>query len=200
MSAWDPSDPERLVFAYQRLLAAAADLRAPGRALEIGTAGGTFLRWLHRNGWTTDGVELHREVVRLSARWLGMDLPVHVADGRAWLASREGPWDLIVLDACSEAYIPPALATVEWYALVRSRLAPGGVVVQNAWAGAPRADDELATWRAAFGHGWILDDPTETATDNRALLAVDGPAPEPPPGLRLREIPAGVGTARHDPG
>lgn len=201
MSAWDPSDPERLIYPYQHLLAAASALRAPGRALVVGVAGGTFLRWLARAGWNAEGVEINRRILALSERWLGLDpsLPIHVADGRAWLDRNDGPWDLIVLDACSEHYIPPSLATLEWYTRVRAVLAPGGVVVQNAWARAPRADDELATWRAAFGDGWILDDPSETATENRALLHVDGPDPRIAGPLRLVPMPATTGTVRSDP-
>lgn len=198
MSAWDPSDPDRLIYPYLELFAAISTLRPPGRALVIGEAGGSLSRWLVQRGWSVDGVELERAVLRLSRRWLGADPRVrtHVADGRAWLERRGGPWDLIALDACTADYIPPRLLTVEWFTTVRDALAPGGIAAQNAWSRAPRADDELATWRAVWPRSWIVDAP-DAPGENRLLFA--GPEVAPAlDGLRVRPLPADVGSARTD--
>ena len=63
-------------------------------------------------------------------------LVVEVEDGHRYVSEREGPWDVIVVDAFYADAIPFHLAT--WLELARSRLTPGGLVVTNI-IGAERA-------------------------------------------------------------
>ncbi len=55
------------------------------------------------------------------------NLTVHSEDARPWLRRSEGGYDAIFVDAYRQPYIPFYLATKEFFALVRERLAPGGV-------------------------------------------------------------------------
>ena len=56
---------------------------------------------------------------------------MHDADARPFLRSTDERYDLIVVDAYHQPYVPFYLATREFFALVRERLAPGGIVALN---------------------------------------------------------------------
>jgi hypothetical protein len=58
-------------------------------------------------------------------------LEVHDADARPFLRSTDERYDLIVVDAYHQPYVPFYLATREFFALVREHLAPGGIVALN---------------------------------------------------------------------
>ncbi len=112
-----------------------------GRPLErvaiLGNAGGTTARALgvyYPEAWV-DGVELDPAVSRVGRRYFGMDdnprLTVHDADARPFLRSTDERYDLIVVDAYRQPYVPFYLATREFFRLVREHLTPGGLVALN---------------------------------------------------------------------
>lgn len=109
----------------------------PRRILVIGNAGGTTARALAAEypGATIDGVELDPVVSELARTYMAMGsipgLHVHDGDGRAYLSASRQEYDLIVVDAYRQTYIPFHLATEEFFALVRDHLAPGGAVALN---------------------------------------------------------------------
>jgi hypothetical protein len=74
-------------------------------------------------------------VSRVGSEYFGLDdnprLTVHDADARPFLRSSDMSYDLIVVDAYHQPYVPFYLATREFFALVRERLAPGGIVALN---------------------------------------------------------------------
>ena len=112
-----------------------------GRPLErvaiLGNAAGTTARALgvYYPEAEIDGVELDPAVSDVGRRWFGLEdnprLDVHDADARPFLRSTEERYDLIVVDAYHQPYVPFYLATREFFALVRERLAPGGIVALN---------------------------------------------------------------------
>jgi spermidine synthase len=112
-----------------------------GRPLErvaiLGNAAGTTARALgvYYPEARVDGVELDPAVSRVGRRYFGMEdnpeLRVHDADARPFLRSTEARFDLIVVDAYHQPYVPFYLATREFFALVRDRLAPDGIVALN---------------------------------------------------------------------
>jgi spermidine synthase len=67
----------------------------------------------------------------------------YAEDARPWLERSEGGYDVIMVDAYRQPYIPFYLATKEFFELARDRLAPGGVVIVN--AGHPEGNDDLET-------------------------------------------------------
>jgi len=111
--------------------------RAVRRALVIGNAGGTTARALTAlyPDVSVDGVELDPDVSALGRTYMGMGaiprLRVFTADGRAYLASTSTKYDLIVVDAYRQTYIPFHLATQEFFQLVRDHLNRGGAVALN---------------------------------------------------------------------
>nr|MBA3476714.1 fused MFS/spermidine synthase [Actinomycetota bacterium] len=106
-----------------------------------------------------DAVELDPEVVAAAYKYFELPrdprLKVEVEDGRRFLAGNEGRWDVIIVDAFYSDSIPFHLATREFLELVRSRLAPGGLVAANI-IGAVKGPDSrlfrsmLRTYRAVF--------------------------------------------------
>jgi spermidine synthase len=112
-----------------------------GRPLErvaiLGNAAGTTARALgvYYPEATVHGVELDPAVSRVGRRYFGMAenprLTVHDADARPFLRSTDERYDLIVVDAYRQPYVPFYLATREFFRLVRDHLRPGGVVALN---------------------------------------------------------------------
>jgi len=206
-SLYDPAHPTALAYDYLQLLAAGLSVwdHPTARIAVIGLGGGSLCRWVgaHHPGWQRTAVELSRDVVRLARRHFDLDpaVEVHVADGRAFLDRGEA-FDIVVLDASSEDYVPAHLTTVEFFRSLEAEL-----VLMNSWRGAPRADDELATWCAAFDRPCVLTHAAPTQ-DNRVLLAA--PSGRDVPKLVARRaahlgVPVAVHAARstgrvqHDP-
>jgi spermidine synthase len=112
-----------------------------GRPLErvaiLGNAAGTTARSLgvYYPEAQVDGVELDPAVSRVGRRYFGLEdnprLTVHDADARPFLRSTDERYDLIVVDAYHQPYVPFYLATREFFSLVQDRLAPGGIVALN---------------------------------------------------------------------
>jgi spermidine synthase len=109
----------------------------PQRMLVIGNAGGTIGRAYGRfyPQVRIDGVELDPELNAVARRWFGAgDNPrmrLIAADGRPFLEKSHERYDLIVVDAYRQPYVPFYLATEEFFRLARDHLAPGGAIALN---------------------------------------------------------------------
>ncbi|MFN2581800.1 MAG: spermidine synthase [Candidatus Dormibacteria bacterium] len=107
------------------------------RILVIGNAGGSTARALAAEypGVAIDGVELDPTVTEFARRYMAMDsipgLNVITADGREFLSSTSRKYDLIVVDAYRQTYIPFYLTTREFFALARDHLNAGGALALN---------------------------------------------------------------------
>ena len=121
----------------------------PRRIAILGNAAGTTARayghFFPRA--RVDGVEIDPKLEEIGRRYFDMgsnpNLTVHSEDARPWLRRSPGGYDVIVVDAYRQPYIPFYLTTREFFALVRDRLAPGGAVVVN--VGHPAKNDDLET-------------------------------------------------------
>jgi spermidine synthase len=153
---------------------------APGRVAILGNAAGTTARALGHFFPRTnvDGVEIDPELTRLGRRWFDLRNPrltIHHEDARPYLRRTDRRYDVVVIDAYRQPYIPFYLATREFFQLVRDRLNPGGVVLVN--IGHPAGEDALekvltATMGAVFPT--VRRDPAEDT--NTQLLGTTGPA------------------------
>ena len=109
----------------------------PRRVLMLGNAAGTTARAFGAlyPGVTYDGVELDPQVTAVARRYFGLGaiprLTVCTADARPFLRTTKNRYDLIMIDAYRQPYVPFYLATREFFALCRARLAPGGIVALN---------------------------------------------------------------------
>jgi spermidine synthase len=154
--------------------------RPPASVAILGTGGGTTARaYQHYFPSTSvDAVEIDGELLRLGERWFGLrpgpNLRLHAQDARPFLRTTTRHYDAIFVDAYRQPYIPFYLTTEEFFALVRQRLNPGGVVAIN--IGHPSTSSRLervltATVRTSFAH--VLRDPVTKV--NTILLASNGP-------------------------
>jgi spermidine synthase len=107
------------------------------RVAILGNAGGTTARayGVFYPGAAVDGVEIDPAVTEAARRLMGLDsirrLHVVTADARPFLRRAHARYDVIVVDAYRQPYVPFYLATQEFFRLARSRLAPGGILALN---------------------------------------------------------------------
>jgi spermidine synthase len=155
--------------------------RPPRRMAILGNAAGTTARaYGHYFPETLiDGVEIDPELEEVGLEYFDMgsneNLTVHSEDARPWLRRSGGGYDVIMVDAYRQPYIPFYLATTEFFELVADRLAPGGVVIVN--AGHPEGNDDLEqvlgrTMAEVFPT--VLRDPIEAT--NTLLVGSAAPA------------------------
>jgi len=131
-------DPYETRFTYTDFLALGLAYRPESsRVLFVGLGGGSAPKRLWRDfpQLEIEAVELDPEVVDVAYEWFELPrderLDVTVADGRRYLADSDAQYDVVVVDAFYADSVPFHLTTLEFLELVRSRLAPGGVVVTN---------------------------------------------------------------------
>ncbi|MFN8592863.1 MAG: fused MFS/spermidine synthase [Thermomicrobiales bacterium] len=148
------------------LLAEGAAAVGPRDALVIGLAGGTMARQLTAayGPIPIDGVEIDPEIAAIGREYFGLDdlanVSVHIADGRYALRTADHAYDLIVIDAYRQPYIPFQLTSREFFQEVAAKLRPGGVVLVNAGRTATdfRLVDALgATMRDVFPSVTAID-------------------------------------------
>jgi predicted membrane-bound spermidine synthase len=151
---------------------------SPPRSVAIlGDAAGTSARQLGHYFPQTriDAVELDGELTKVGRELFdlrGPDLHTHTADARPWLYGTSRRFDVIMVDAYRQPYIPFYLTTQEFFALVRDRLEPGGLVIVNVAQppGSTTLEKVLsATMRSAFGYAAVWRDPSEEV--NTMLVA-----------------------------
>ena len=81
-----------------------------------------------------DGVEIDPALTDVGRRLFdlrGPNLHLHTADARPFLRRASRRWDVIIVDAYRQPYIPFYLATREFFGEVRDHLTPGGMVLIN---------------------------------------------------------------------
>ena len=134
----------------------------------LGLAGGTAARQYtaaYGDGVQITGVEIDPDVLDVAHRYFHLDEPnVHavVADARYWVDTTSSKYDVIVMDAYRQPYIPFHLTTQEFFSEVRDHLRPGGVAVVNAGRTATdfRLVDAIAsTMAAVYPSVFLVDVP-----------------------------------------
>jgi len=106
----------------------------PGQVLLVGLGGGSVVKHFYGDGWTVDAVEIDPVVTRMAREHFELkeeEADVFHMDGRQYLMSHEQSYDLIIMDAFGSSSIPFHLVTQEAFALIRSRLAPAGILAMN---------------------------------------------------------------------
>lgn len=198
-----------LVFDYQRYWELATIwLPEVRRALFIGGGGFGMPQHLARRhpDAAVEVVELDPKVIEVGRLFFRLDehptVEAIAMDGRRFLERTPGGYDLIFGDAYSGVHSVPAhLTTVEFFELLRSKLAPDGVYLMNlisAFRG-PTADffeAVYATLREVFPHVLVFAvvDPLSTANQNLILAAssrdllAEMPSVEDAPSFALRRI------------
>ena len=145
---------------------------APRSLLMIGLAAGTTAReyTLVYGQLPIDGVELDPAIIAVGQKYFAMTQPNLRAiadDGRNFLQTRAGQYDVIAIDAYRQPYIPFHLTTIEFFRATREHLTPRGVVAVN--AARTRTDYRLvdalaATMREVFPNVYLIDHPNNANT------------------------------------
>lgn len=166
-------------------------------ALSIGDAAGTFRRIyaaLHPTA-RVDAVELDPAVVRLGEQWFpGARSSGEMfagIDGRVVVERSARTWRCIHVDAYShQVYIPPHLASDEFFAAVHERLEPRGVVACN--VGGLGFDDPVLCAMAKTMRNRFSDVAAFRVPDSRNVLLVGRKGADIDPGCLVRtESPTG---------
>ncbi|MEX2609219.1 MAG: fused MFS/spermidine synthase [Gemmatimonadota bacterium] len=181
-SALYPARPRHLEFPYTKLGMVGLALTPPdGRILFVGLGGGAMPSYTRAvlPAARIDVVEIDPLVVEVAQRFFGFRpderMAVHTMDGRAFIeGAPAGSWDLIVLDAYSDDFIPYDLSTRQFLEAVRTRLGPGGVVVSNLWSSNRAYPAMVATYAAVFAQVRLLHVP---GRNQRILVAGGGGVP-----------------------
>lgn len=156
-SAMKLSDPGALTVEYTRYMT--LGIAYPPkleRILEIGLGGGRTVSYLKAALPDTAilTAEIDKDVVDLAKKYFkfteSASMRAVVADGRSFLMRDNDKWDVILIDAYRGPFVPFHLLTKEFYTLVKSRLAPGGVVVQNIEPSTMLFDSATATLNSVF--------------------------------------------------
>lgn len=155
---------------------------APGRMLLVGLGGGAAANAFSWRGWEVDAVEIDPLVVEVARDHFGFretQTPVARMDGRRYLSLVDDRRELIYFDAYGSSAIPFHLITDETFALAKSKLAAGGVLLLNVesvgWDHV-LVRSVAATLRRHFSHVVALpiaEPPTRRG--NVILLAADRP-------------------------
>ncbi len=144
----------------------------PRSLLVVGLAAGTVTKQFAQvyPAIQMDGIEIDPEIVRVGRELFDMrekNLDVIVDDGRAALRKNNSRYDVIIVDAYRQPYVPFHLATVEYYQELAQHLTERGVIAINA-ARTPN-DARLvnaiaATMNQVFPTVFLLDYPRDANT------------------------------------
>ncbi|MCC7161747.1 MAG: fused MFS/spermidine synthase [Anaerolineae bacterium] len=148
------------------------DAAPPRSLLVVGLAAGTVTKQFAQAypNIHMDGIEIDPEIVRVGRELFEMNEPnlnVIVDDGRAALRKTDARYDVIIVDAYRQPYVPFHLATVEYYWELAQHLTERGVIAVNA---ARTPDDTrlvnalAATLREIFPTVLLMDYPNDTNT------------------------------------
>ncbi len=171
-------DPLYLYFPYARMMMGALYLNPdPKHVLIIGLGGGTLpmgIRSLMPDA-EIDVVEIDAAVVKAAREYFTFKddpkLKVHVEDGRVFVKKTmktNTKYDLIMLDAFEDDYIPEHLLTQEFLQEVKSIMTPGGVIAANTFSSSGLYPYESATYASVFGKFYNLK------AANRVIWAQNG--------------------------
>lgn len=185
-SEYDPTD--NLTHGYWDYLLV-ADAFQPAQSTEIkprslailGLAGGTTARQYrlaYGNSIDITGVEIDPVILDIGHQYFHLgDARAHevTADARYWIDTQAGKYDLVVLDAYRQPYIPFHLTTEEFFAQVREHINPGGVAAVN--VGRTATDYRLvaaiaSTMAAVFTDVYVIDD---TSFENTLVYGTTAP-------------------------
>ena len=180
-SCIDPREPDRLVFEYTQMMLGALLLNPDTHSiLIIGLGGGTLPRTLGKllPDADIDIVEIDPAVIRVATQYFdyhpGTRQHVFEEDGRAFvrrMLRADRHYQLIMLDAYDNQYIPEHLLTLEFLQQVRALLAPAGIVAANTFSSSRLYQNESVTYRAVFGTFYNLK------SGNRVILASNAQLP-----------------------
>jgi spermidine synthase len=160
-SCYSLQNPETIIFECNKMMLGSLYLRPnPRRILMIGLGGGTMASALNRilPDARLDVVELDPAMVRVAKEYFSFrpnaKTRVVEQDGRVFVKraiERGDKYDLVILDAFDQVYIPSHMLTQQFLNEVKNILAPDGVLTANTYSYSRRYDNESATYQSVYG-------------------------------------------------
>jgi spermidine synthase len=176
-SIYDTTNALALPVAYTRYMTVGLAYSGKlDKLLEIGFGGGRTAWYLHKHlpALQVTAVELDPAVVELAIKYFGVrsedGFKIEISDGRRYMLKNPGTWDVIMVDAYRGPFVPFHLLTEEFFKLVKSRLTPGGVALQNIEPSTMMFDSAIATIQRVFANVDLYE-----AGGNVVAVAYDGP-------------------------
>lgn len=177
----DLGRPDHSLFEYSAMMMTGFLFKPESRKVcLIGLGGGyipTFFS-LHLPAVELHIVEVDPLVEKLARQYFNFRPPsnqrLFIEDGRQFLKKSRESYDQIWLDAFNSDYIPAHLTTKEFLRLAKSRLAEGGLLLQNVFAGSSLYDAQVATLRSVFAKVLVF---TGQHSGSAVLVAGDGRNP-----------------------
>lgn len=174
---YDSSNELALPVTYTKYMTVGlAYTKEAANLLEIGFGGGRTAWYLHKHvpSMAITSVDLDAVVVELAKKYFGVRnedrFKIEIADGRSFLIKSSDTWNIIMIDAYRGPFVPFHLLTEEFFKLVKSKLKPGGVVVQNVEPSTMMFDSAMATIQRVFPNVELYE-----AGGNVVAVAYDGP-------------------------
>lgn len=177
-SCIDLQNPDRLVFAYVRMVFAALLVNpAPQNILVIGLGGGsipTSLNKLYPKA-SIDISEIDAAIFRVARKFFNFSpneqMKVSISDARVFVKRallRKQQYDLVILDAFTGDYIPEHLMTREFLTEINQLLSPAGVLAANTFSTSKLYHHESVTYQQVFGEFFNF---RMAGTSNRVIVA-----------------------------
>jgi len=162
-SAMRISRPHDLELSYTRSMMACLLFHpAPRTALMVGLGGGSVAKFVYHHfpDAQVRVLEIDPQVVAIARQCFLVPsddarFRITVGDGAEHMAQSGAAADLIMVDGYDAESHVAELATREFYAACRARLAPGGVLVVNLWGGDRQFNDMLKRIEAVFQEGTL---------------------------------------------
>jgi len=154
------------------------------RVLVLGLGGGSVVKrmWRDYPDMRLDAVELDPAVVDIAREYFALPyddrILVSTGDGREFLESTDGRYDLILVDVFDDDQVPHRFVTEEFLRLARDHLVEGGVVAYN-FIGQVRGDlsrpfrSVYRTAHNVFARVWVFPIRPEvliTLTEDRNIV------------------------------
>jgi spermidine synthase len=122
-------------WAYPHRLATLASIKPAGsRVLLIGLGGGSLVMELRKLGFDVDVVEIDHRIPKIAEKYFAMNpkgMNIYIDDGRHFMHSTSGKYDLIAIDVLNGEVQPYHMFTSEAFAEMKNILAPNGLLIIN---------------------------------------------------------------------
>jgi spermidine synthase len=167
-STMSKADPTALTLGYTRSMMGFLLLQPePRRIAMIGLGGGSLVRYCRHHLPEADftAVEIDPAIIALREDFRlppdGEHFRILCADGADYIRQPMDPVDVLLLDGFGLEGQPRQLCSTAFYDYCYARLAPGGVLVVNLWAGDEMLPIYLGRLRQCFDGQVVLIDAQE---------------------------------------
>jgi len=157
-SAIDLYEPNIHVFDYSFLaMHSLLFVHRPSRILVTGLGGGVIPQYLSRYfpDVSIDIIEIDPEVVNVAKEFFSFQetdkIKVHIGDAFQVVSQLEEKYDIVILDAFQNQYVPFHLMSIEFFKMVNTITKVPGVVVANMCNGHPSFFSQINTFRSVMG-------------------------------------------------